>query len=584
MISTHFRFWRWVGVVVPAAFIALLTYIAHFYLPAVLSTEVVFALTVAVTLVGAFIFATVVFSQIEKREREIVQRSRELTALHVVSEVISGSLELDQILGKALEKVLEVTGTEAGEVFLLDETGGELTLAAKRGASPEVFRAVTRLPLSQGLPGRVAATGHAQVTHDLADDPRCVRGSVKSLGFQSYACVPLRAKDRVVGVMDVAHRRSALTAEDLRLLTAIGNQIGVAIENARLYTRVQQTADHLNALIESSGDAMITADLEGRITSWNRGAEEIYGWSKEDATGRVLPMVPPDHMAEAQGFLHEQLRSGEVVRNREVIRQRQDGQLLEAIVTASPLRNAAGQIIGLLGISKDISELKRLQRTLLAQRQNLAVLEERERIGMDLHDGAIQSLYSVGLRLESCLSLVASAPDEVTCRLERAIDDVTDINKQIRNYIFDLRTRYLGGRYLMESLTELAQELRVNTMMQVEVAADEAAANASRRLSEAQAANLFLVAREALTNILKHARASTACVRLSIQGEALRLTVNDDGIGFDPLVMPTTNGQGLHNLTERARLLGALLNISSRPGAGTEISLAVPLVREVHHG
>jgi len=581
--SFRLRFLRWAGVVAPAAFIALLTYVAYFHVPGILSKGVIFAITVGATTVGAILFSNFVFGQIEKREREIARRSRELVALHAVSEVVSGSLELDAIMIDALDKVLEVTHTEAAEIFLLDEAAGKLTLAVHRGIAQEAFQEVTRFRLGEGLPGRVAASGQTVLVHNLAEDPRFIRQTVKTLGFQFYACVPLRAQDRVVGVLDVADRRARLTPDDLNLLTAIGNQLGVAIENARLYARVQQTADYLNALIESSGDAMITVDLEGRITSWNRGAEEIYGWSKEEAIGQVVPMVPPDQRETVRAML-TRMQAGETFRSLEVVRQRKDGALLEVIVTASPLRDAAGQIVGFLGISKDISELKRLQRALLAHQQSLAVLEERERIGMDLHDGVIQSLYSVGLRLESCLSLITSAPGQVAQRLEGATDDVADIIKQIRDYVFDLRTHQLLGRGLGQGLVELAQELRASTMMQVDVLSDDAAREASQRLSETQATTLFLVAREALINILKHARASAATVSLAAYDGTLRLTVRDDGIGFDPEAGLSASGHGLRNIAERAKQLGGRLNVGSQPSAGTEISLEVPLAQEARHG
>jgi signal transduction histidine kinase len=172
----------------------------------------------------------------------------------------------------------------------------------------------------------------------------------------------------------------------------------------------------------------------------------------------------------------------------------------------------------------------------------------------------------------------------VTRRLERVTDDVTDIIKQIRNYVFDLRTHQLHGRRLTDGLAELAQELRINTLMQVEVMADETAQGVSERLPEVRAASLFLVAREALTNILKHARASTARVRLSAHDDTLCLTVQDDGIGFDLEAARAGDGHGLRNIAERTRALGARLNVNSRPGAGTEISLEIPLGQEVQHG
>ncbi len=574
---------RWATVLGPVLFIIGLELAEDYVFEPWLSRWGAHALTFALAAAGAMAVSFYVFQTVDKVETRLRQQNRDLAALNAISGVMSGSLELNELLDHALEKVLEVTTTEAAEVFLLDEAGRELVFKIHRGLFPEAFREVTRFPVGEGFPGLVAATGEALVVADLAADPRFKRQAVLAKGFRAMASVPLRAKDRVVGVLNVADRHKTYSAREVTLLAAIGNQIGLAIENARLYAHVQQTAGHLNALIESSGDAMITVDLEGRITSWNRGAEEIYGWSKVEALGQLIPMVPPDQREEVLALL-KQMRSGGVVRNREVIRQRKGGQLMEVIVTASPLRDAAGQLVGFLGISKDISELKRLQRALLAQQQSLAVLEERERIGMDLHDGVIQALYSVGLRLESCLSLIGSAPEEVTRRLERVTDDVTDIIKQIRNYIFDLRTHQLHGHRLTDGLAELAQELRISTLMQVEVVADETAQDVSERLSEVQAASLFLVAREALTNVLKHARASTARVRLSTRDASLCLTVQDDGIGFDSEAARAGDGHGLRNIAERARAFGARLNVNSRPGAGTEISLEIPLGQEVQHG
>ncbi len=576
MEISQLRSLRWVGVVAPVAFLTLLTYAAIFHFPNILSSRATFGLVVGISAVGAFLFSNFIFSQIEKREQEILRHSRELATLHAISEVVSSSLKLEDILTRTLEKVLDVTGTEAAEIFLLDKEARAINLAVHRGAFPEAFREVTRFALDEGIPGRVAATAQAELHHQLATEPAFIRLAVKDLGFQSYACVPLLAKDQVMGVLDVADRRKMLTSDDLNLLTSIGNQLGVAIENAQLYERVQQSADYLDALIETSGDAMITVGLDNRIMSWNRGAEEIYGWSREEAVGQAPPMVPPEEMQATHALL-KKLLEGVTIRNLEVVRQRKNGERLDAIVTVSQLRDVSSQIVGFLGISKDISELKRLQRELLSQRQNLAILQERERIGMDLHDGVIQSLYSVGLRLESCLPRVITTPDEVIQRLEQITDDVTDIIKQIRDYVFDLRPRHLHGRDLIQGIIELVQESKINTLMPVEVVADDMAKAASGRLSELQATNLFLIAREALANILKHARASQATIRLSAGDGCLRLAVKDGGIGFDPHVPRSSAQNGLRNITERAKLLGAQLNITSQAGRGTEIEIKIPL-------
>lgn len=578
----NWRRLRWATVLAPILYVMGLELVEDYVLETGFSRWTAHVLTFGAIAVGAVIVSTYVFRTVGRVEERLRQQNRDLAALNAIAGVVSGSLELDEVLGQALGKVVEVTETDAAEIFLLDEAGQNLVSRSHKGYEAEALSEVSSFAVGEGIPGLVAQTGAPLVVADLVSDRRFKRRGLLRLGFRTMASAPLRAQDRVVGVLSVLDRRRPFAEPQLTLLTAIANQIGLAVENARLYRRVHHTADYLNALIESSGDAMITTDLQGHILTWNRGAEAIYGWSRQQAVGEILPMVPPDQRQEANEWL-ARLGAGETITNLEVQRRHKDGHLLDVVVTISPLRDEAQRMVGALGVSKDLTELKRLQRALMAHQRSLAVLEERERIGMDLHDGAIQSLYSVGLRLESCLPLLDSDPQEVSARLERAADDVAQIIKQIRNYIFGLRTLRLHQGGLREGLEELAQELRAHTMMRVKVAVEGRAEEALGQLSEEARTDLFLVAREALTNILRHARATEAHVGLSADGEGLRLVIRDDGLGFHPGRAGRAPGRGLHNMAERAHLLGARLRIESRPGHGSQIELAVPLSREVGH-
>ncbi len=205
---------------------------------------------------------------------------------------------------------------------------------------------------------------------------------------------------------------------------------------------------------------------------------------------------------------------------------------------------------------------------LLRRSQDLAILEERERIGMDLHDGVIQALYGVGLNLEECADVVADEPDFVSKRLDKAVNDLDQVIKDIRSYIFHLRPAAFSSQNLEEALADLAREVQVNSLVDVEVKIEHVDAAA---LPDDLAENLFHIVQEALANVAKHARASRATVTLIGNGDTYALTVADNGRGFDMLARRGLGHRGLGNIGDRARVIDAELDVESTPGAGTTI-------------
>ncbi len=207
------------------------------------------------------------------------------------------------------------------------------------------------------------------------------------------------------------------------------------------------------------------------------------------------------------------------------------------------------------------------------QLRSLTLLEERERIAMDLHDGIIQSIYAVGLNLERCVEVVKDDACEVKAPLERAVDDLNDVIRGIRSYISDLRPSSRDGRGLREAITDALKVLKINSSMEVEVIEEGVCGELSRE----QVVQLSHIAQEALANVLKHAGASSVTVRLLPQDHRLILSIQDNGVGFDPEAVEPTAGQGLRNMAERARALGGHLSVKSAQGSGTEIGVQIPL-------
>ncbi|GBD10647.1 Hypoxia sensor histidine kinase response regulator DosT [bacterium HR23] len=206
--------------------------------------------------------------------------------------------------------------------------------------------------------------------------------------------------------------------------------------------------------------------------------------------------------------------------------------------------------------------------------KTLAVLEDRERIARDLHDSIIQSIYAVGLSLENTVEVLEEAPQEARERLNYAVDKLNDIIRDIRNFIFNLRPQVYRGKTLARGLEELVAELQLNTLMDVDLLVQE---GIDRLLTPEQTATLLQIAREGLTNIIKHARARSVRVVTQVANGSLLLRIEDDGVGFDPNAPRSAERQGLRNMHARTLSLGGDLQIESQPGHGTRLVVRVPL-------
>jgi len=206
------------------------------------------------------------------------------------------------------------------------------------------------------------------------------------------------------------------------------------------------------------------------------------------------------------------------------------------------------------------------------QVQRLAIVEERERIGRDLHDGIIQSLYAVGLSLEDLPDLMEESPDEASARVDRAIESLNLTIRDIRNFIFGLRPELLEQADIESSLVALADEFRLNTMVDIELLVGSSMPD----LPAEERLELLQIARESLSNIARHSRATRATLVLDASADGLVLRVQDNGRGFDPAAVRGPSHQGLANMRGRARALGGDLVIESEHGAGTRIIVRLP--------
>ena len=209
---------------------------------------------------------------------------------------------------------------------------------------------------------------------------------------------------------------------------------------------------------------------------------------------------------------------------------------------------------------------------LYEQVSRLAVVEERARIGMDLHDGIIQSIYAVGLTLESVKLVIPDQPEKADQLLDRAIHGLNDTIRDIRNFILDLRPQRFRGDVDV-GIGRLVREFQANAMVSVNLDVEQ---EAVASLPTPVARAIFLTTQEALANIARHARATEVTVRARQEKGVIELVVEDNGRGFDTDTQNQTIGHGLSNMRARAEELEGSCVIWSMPGQGTRIELSLP--------
>jgi len=377
------------------------------------------------------------------------------------------------------------------------------------------------------------------------------------------------------GELRVVQEDLARKVQETEALYRVGMEISALLELDMILTSVIEKA---RVLLKGEAACLCLLDAEGHLVPRASSGPLALTVLDEATVGLPVEMAPS---------LRNPPGDGHVGCGRHCPPIRGDHQLTHI---AAPL-NRGGRSIGTLCViarsprsfsSREMDLLQGLasqaaiaieNARLHEQLRSLTLLEERERIAMDLHDGIIQSIYAVGLNLERCVELVTDDSLGVSAPLERAVDDLNDVIRGIRSYISNLRPGSSDGRGLREAITDALKVLNINSSMEVEVIEE----GVCGELSQEQVAQLSHIAQEALANVLKHAGASSVTVRLFSEDHRLALSIQDNGVGFDPQMVEPTDGQGLRNMAERARALGGIFSVKSRQGSGTEIAVQIPL-------
>lgn len=547
------------------------------------------------------------------------QLEERLAALHQASLELVGDLSLDLVLQRIVNLAREQAMARYAALGVVDENG-RLTHFIPIGMTQEEIRETGSPPEGKGLLGALKKERKTIRIPDISADPRSVGFPPHHPVMKSFLGVPIVSGERLLGLIYLTDKEShyEFTETDERVIETLAAYAAVAITNARLYEELLERDKTLSrrnqdlALVNEIATAIagslevddILAQTLSRIMDYlNVEAGEIF--LAED-NNQVLRLVihqgkPEEPFWTRNNFPFDEGSIGQVARSGNplvcIYPQRELRYLRRSVVDAG-IRTLAfiplttqGNVLGVMcAASKDPAyfdervvdllqsigtwvglsiENSRLHR----QAQRLAILEERERIGMDLHDGIIQSIYAVGLALDYARSAVQEEPGAALAKIDQAVEGLNNTIRDIRAYILDLRPRQFRGEDLMTGLQKLVAEFKENARVEAHL---EGPKNNLAGLPTSHATALFHICQEALANVAKHSKATTVNIHLWTTGGRVLLEVTDDGKGFDLRKMSVTLGHGLSNMHIRAHKVGGAVEITSEPGNGTTVLAWVP--------
>ena len=524
--------------------------------------------------------------QLQAEVQTVKENEKRLDTRRQISSAVSQSLELDQVLNNAIDSVVDMMQADVAWIFLLDEEAGELVLTAPRGISEEFVKRKDRIRVGEGLNGRVAQTGKALVVDDASKDPRITREVMSNYNIRSSLIVPLRSKGKVCGTFCIAmHSLRSFRPEEVELLTAIGDEIGVAIENAYLYQQQMAIAQQLRlseeryrGLFESASEAIFVCSTSGRIVSANRAAEQLTGYSQDELSITTLyELFSEASVNKVRQMFSRELESMTIGETEELHLTRKDGTEAFIQLKASPLLKDRG-VIGLQIIARDVTEERRLRQNMeyYITQITRAQEDERLRISRELHDDTAQVLAGLSREVSSLLSKERTVSKSTKEKLEKLREMADTALEGVRRFSQDLRPSILDDLGLVPAMEWLAAELEKNYGLETKVSI----AGEQQRLSPENELAVFRIAQEALSNVRRHSGASAVKVTIDFGADALTLVVSDNGRGFD---MPQRTSDlavsgklGIIGMRERARLIGGTLVVQSEVGMGTTVTLRVP--------
>ncbi|HEV3303135.1 MAG TPA: PAS domain S-box protein, partial [Planctomycetaceae bacterium] len=333
----------------------------------------------------------------------------------------------------------------------------------------------------------------------------------------------------------------------------------------REQARTEEARARLAAIVQNSDDAIFSQAFDGRITSWNHGAEQVFGFTESEAVDRQSRLLIPAQSEEDEQKIIRQIQQGESPPEHswETIRTRKDGCPIHVSQSVSPLEDGHGQRVGVSIIARDITARKNLEREVLE-----ITGSEQQRIGRELHDSLGQELTGLSYLAKGLTHKLSAESSPQTGIAQTIADGVQRALREVRTAVQGLVPVEVDASGFMAALEQLAAETSARCGIDCRVEGDE-------RVSiddNVVATHLFRIVQEAINNAVKHAEPRQILVRPELSNGTIRVTVQDDGIGI-VAESPSRNGggMGLRIMQYRAGVIDATLEVRRRAGHGTAV-------------
>jgi PAS domain S-box-containing protein len=533
------------------------------------------------------------------REHAIRQETEILRDANIA---LTQNLSLERVLETLLDFLARLVPYDSANVMLCNPDWRFVIRALRRYEgyqNIETTRSIVFDGKKNELLQRIYTTKQSLIIPDTYNEPgwEFVAGADH---VRNWMGVPLVTSGTVIGLYSVDKiEPDFFKPEHARLAETLAAQAAIAIQNAQLFEQSQryvaeleeriaerkraeialrESEERYRELFENAKDAIYVHDLQGTYLSINRAAEKLSGYSREEIIGHNFKeFVPPEHARYVRDSFWKKLaQQGETTYEVDVIAK--DGRRVPIEVSSRAIYEN-GELVGVQGMARDITERKLAQDALqMFSRQLIEAQEdERRRIARELHDQIGQILTAVKMNLHTVQQFCQGS--EAGSYVKDNIEAVDQALRLVRDLSVDLRPPILDDLGLTTALRWYVDRYTKRTGLSVDVLIDLPDEN--ERFSRDLETACFRIAQEALTNVVRHAKATHVVVRLSRDAEALLLTVKDDGVGFDVERLrtraPRVATLGLISMQERAHAAGGTIELDSAPASGTEIRFSLPL-------
>jgi two-component system NtrC family sensor kinase len=482
-------------------------------------------------------------------QKELRIRNKELRVLKDISEVVNQSLVLEEILKGAVEKVIQLLTLDAGAIFLLDESSGKLDLKVHQGLHPEILNTLKDIERDgEEFSEAIQIPEQPTYFNDLSKTRSTFSETLVKNKINSIISVPLKYKGHILGVLVLgSKRKDAFTPRQENLLLSIGNQISIAIENAKLYLQTEKFRQFNENIIDSSLDLIITLKYDGTIRFFNKRFEEISGYMKSEIYGKNFLEFIPENQKPFLATKFEEVKQGTFsIYEAEIIKA--DKNIINCLISQSPLKGEDGFLM----VIKDVSKIIDLQKQLIQSEKLSALGKMISGVAHELNNPLAGILGYTQLLLEENLNEANRRDVEVILK------EANRCQKIIRNLLTFARNykserQHINVNELVKSVLELRQyQLQVDSIDVVKEF-NEALPNITGDIHQLQQVFLNLInnAHYALKSVDK--KNKQLVVRTELCRDKVRIKVIDNGIGispedqlriFDPFFTTREVGQG----------------------------------------